>query len=350
MKEDTLDAYAGFLKKFFGIRVKKQSLDERFTPQASAYVKGQLEELLKSQKQEKGQLKGLDPFNRVRIGDCTTFQLPADYDQVYAGSGGDASAAALKIFFEYDFKSAQVLCLQEEAGKRSDTKFNELALADLQPNDLFIRDLGFYSLRFLAAIASGGAFFVSRYKITTLIHYKGKQLHLRELISKMEPGGKLAEFEVELGGDEKIRRALGKVRLIIQKLPRRAVRQKMKKLAKDAHRKSFTPSKEQKLMCHYNVYITNAGAEKLPLETIWMLYTVRWQIELAFKVWKSIFAIDKVKAVNIHRFQCFFYGCLISILLTMPLVWLHKVQFWNEQNKEISEWKVYRMIFSSAPT
>lgn len=32
--------------------------------------------------------------------------------------------------------------------------------------------------------------------------------------------------------------------------------------------------------------------------------------------------------------------------MTIPIVTLYKVYFWNGQQKEISEWKVYRIIFT----
>lgn len=306
LKEKTLDAYGSFIKKISGIRLRRQSLDERFNAAASAYVKAQLEKLLGSQNTQDEKLEGLVCFNRVRIADCTSFQLPASYQQEYKGAGGDGSKAAIKIFFEYDFKTGQVLHLEQESGTRSDTKFNNCTLEDVQPNDLIIRDLGFNSLKFMEQLALKEAYYLTRYKLRTLIFYKNKKTRIGQLISKMNNQQNLAEYEVELGGDEKVRKALGKVRLVIQRLPRRAVKQKMKKLKDDARRKSFTPTKEQKLLCHFNVYITNAQADKLPIESIRGLYGIRWQIELTFKIWKSIFSIDKVKEVKIERFRCFF--------------------------------------------
>jgi IS4 transposase len=39
--------------------------------------------------------------------------------------------------------------------------------------------------------------------------------------------------------------------------------------------------------CDWNFLITNVESEKLNLEAYFLLYGVRWQIELLFKLWKT---------------------------------------------------------------
>lgn len=55
-----------------------------------------------------------------------------------------------------------------------------------------------------------------------------------------------------------------------------------------------------------------------------------------FKVWKSIFSIDKVKRVKIERFKCFLYGRLITLLLESSIIFTVKNIVNEEHNKEIS--------------
>ena len=101
----------------------------------------------------------------------------------------------------------------------------------------------------------------------------------------------------------------------------------------------------KQLLCGYNLYITNALEEKLPTAEIFSIYGLRWQIELLFKIWKSLLLIDNVPPMNICRFECFLYGRLIFILLSTELISCIKSNIQdNECDIEISEWKTMKLI------
>ncbi|HGK0946593.1 TPA: transposase, partial [Streptococcus pneumoniae] len=53
-----------------------------------------------------------------------------------------------------------------------------------------------------------------------------------------------------------------------------------------------------------NLLITNVSSKHLPHNEVYELYSLRWQIEIIFKTWKSIFKIHEVKPVKLERFQC----------------------------------------------
>ena len=63
-----------------------------------------------------------------------------------------------------------------------------------------------------------------------------------------------------------------------------------------------------------NAYITNVSNDIITMNEVHELYSLRWQIEIIFKVWKSIFKINQVKKVKLERFMCFLYGRLISFI------------------------------------
>lgn len=54
-----------------------------------------------------------------------------------------------------------------------------------------------------------------------------------------------------------------------------------------------------------NAYMSNVSDKILDSTQIHELYTLRWQIEIMFKIWKSIFKINEVKKVKIERFKYF---------------------------------------------
>jgi len=90
--------------------------------------------------------------------------------------------------------------------------------------------------------------------------------------------------------------------------------------------------------------MTNAPADKLPAKLVRMVYTIRWQVELLFKIWKSVFKIDKVKKMSIFRFECYIYSKLIAILLTLHIHNKLGQFLWDEEEFELSTIKTAKLI------
>jgi hypothetical protein len=77
------------------------------------------------------------------------------------------------------------------------------------------------------------------------------------------------------------------------------------------------------------------------------LYTIRWQIELLFKVWKSIAHIDKVKKVKRERFECYIYAKLLIIILCWKLFWSVNKHTYKTEKAVVSGYKFFRTILSN---
>ena len=110
----------------------------------------------------------------------------------------------------------------------------------------------------------------------------------------------------------------------------------------DQKRKGIT--KQRLAFCRANAYITNLDAEKLPPDSARRVYSLRWQVEIVFKCWKSGFSLKQVPDIKIERFECFFYGCLIRIIVTTRFFWMIKIRVWNKARIEISEIKAYKLM------
>ena len=114
------------------------------------------------------------------------------------------------------------------------------------------------------------------------------------------------------------------------------------KTDKQNKRKGIT--KERLAFCDVNAYITNTTEEQLPNKLIRLFYSLRWQIEIIFKVWKSIFKIDKVKKMKVERFECFHYANLITIVISTNLFKYFKQYVYHKRKTEISELKTFKVI------
>jgi IS4 transposase len=96
---------------------------------------------------------------------------------------------------------------------------------------------------------------------------------------------------------------------VVESVPEAVAQKRLKKLAEYAQKhKDKQVSEQRKAMCYYNMFITNIAKEKLAPEQIRAVYSLRWQIEIMFKLWKSHYNIDKVKKMSIFRFECHIYA------------------------------------------
>jgi transposase len=167
----------------------------------------------------------------IRLKDSTSIQLPEHLKDVYPGSGG--SKACLKIQFEYDLKTGNILDLSITPFTTSDLKNSYQTFHQVNASDLIIRDLGYISLEFLKQIHLTKAFYLNRIKSNISIWIDGdnqdylavdwyaleKQMRRNRVKSK--------ELTVYLGEKKELR-----CRLIIECIPEDIKKEKLRK----AHR------------------------------------------------------------------------------------------------------------------
>ncbi len=93
-----------------------------------------------------------------------------------------------------------------------------------------------------------------------------------------------------------------------------------------------------------NVYITNAPMKDVPMGHVHDLYSLRWQIGLLFKTWKSFFEMDHCKEIKKERLECHLYGQLIGILLCSSTMFQMRKVLLNKKKRELSEYKAIYII------
>ncbi|WP_416714957.1 transposase, partial [Bacillus cereus] len=184
-------------------------------------------------------------FERIRILDSTTFQVPDRFASTYPGAGGCSHKAGVKI----------------EPGKQSDQAYGATRTGMIQKNELYIRDLGYFRLQDFKSIQDKQGYYLSRLKLPTKIYrkefetvvFKTKssqlkpvyiQIHLEYIMKQLQPGQVYELHDVYVGSKDK--------------LP--------------------TYTERTKLLQGITVYMTNIPTEWVPKEKIYDLYSLRWQI------------------------------------------------------------------------
>lgn len=85
--------------------------------------------------------------------------------------------------------------------------------------------------------------------------------------------------------------------------------------------------------------MTNIPQDLVKKEDIHPLYSLRWQIEILFKTWKSLFKIHRIKKMKKERFECHLYGTLIRLLLCSTLAFQCRRMLYRKHQMETSEYK-----------
>lgn len=356
--KDTLVKVASRITINSGYSISNQAIDQRFNSKCVGFLKGIFLKLLKNKVSIENSVPSeLDKyFNRIRILDATSFQLPEDYRDVYPGSGGSAAISGIKIQLEYDLKSGDIVNLHTEPCAGNDNTFGSMANQEIEKNDLIIRDLGYFSIDEFKNIQKKEAFFISRLKpnIATYIknknleYYKNgspkksslfKRFNLKDVMDDMKPGEMIELKDIFIGKEHKLN-----TRLIVYKLTEKQLEERTKKALKSAKKKGIVKSTNTIDLLGISMYLTNISLDISTFQKIYELYTLRWAIEIIFKIWKSIFHINNIKKVKLDRFECQLYGKLILIILSSSILFKMRKLLLVLKNKEVSEIKLSQVI------
>lgn len=333
----SLQGYLGELL-FRGKVMTKQSLQERFNKYSVDFMEKMLTHAL-SQKLAIQKTFQTTCFKRIIIGDATSYQLSPDYVDKYKGNGGHASISSIKIQYNYDLLTNTIILLSPKSGHHADIKSE---LGEIKKDDLRIDDLGYFHINRFLCIQKTGAYFLSRHRYDVhLYKLQNEKFELIDLV-KLKRGmreGEQRSIICYVGKNE-----LMKIRVVIEKVPQRIVAEKRRKLKLISEGKLKFISKKRLELCAINTYLTNASTVQLPTKEVRKYYSLRWQIELLFKAWKSTYSIDKIKGMKIERFECITYGTLLLIVITSLLLAHYKSTLFVKTNREISEMKFFKII------
>jgi hypothetical protein len=125
-------------------------------------------------------------------------------------------------------------------------------------------------------------------------------------------------------------------------LPEDLIQKKLTKAYRDARKDKRTLSETSKRRICFNLFITNASSEIIPMEYIQDFYRLRWQIELRFKAWKSFYRIDKIKKMKKHRFECYLYATLLLIMINWEIAASILSIIWKTKRRIISIYKFFK--------
>lgn len=328
----------------FGISISKQAYDERFDDTAVAFIKSIFEEQLSKQIEGRIHPDFLKKFTKIRIKDGTRFDLPERLMEYFKGFGGKyTSKAGACIQLEYDLKSNEILGLELTDAKIPDNKEVKEKADDIEKGELVIRDLGYFMLDAIKKIIRNEAYIISRLNTKTKVFEEdGKEISFKGLYQGMTKNHIMhLEKQVLIGQDHKI-----PMRLIIDMVPEEEYQKRIQKIEKYNRRKGHQTTDEYKARARFNLFITNIEAKDIPSKEVYTLYKLRWQIELTFKIWKSVCGIDKIQPMKYQRFICTLYAKLLLVIINNQLINLMQEKFYKKFKKILSKNKCFKTLLS----
>jgi len=345
LKEQSLNDLAVALNCKYGIDITKQSLNERFNQYALLFLKNALEKLLQNQVSLNRFAFASEHFDRILIKDSVCFQIDESLKDIYEGSGGSGSEAAIRIQFEYDVLNGVINDLSVNAFNDQDATDSLATIEKTQAGDLVIRDLAYMNLEVLKRLIEKPVLFICRVnpntKIYELIKENYKELNFNNIKRYMTKHQlSYLEKQVYLSLRYKL-----KVRLMIYLLPDEVVNERLRKAQRNNNKKGRGQiSKEYQARVHFNLFITNGEKDVIPIDKVYQFYKLRWQIELMFKIWKSLCNIDKVKKVKQYRLECYIYSRLIFIVFAWQIIWITATVLFAIDKKPLSYFKTYKTL------
>lgn len=343
-KQVSLNDHSIDLRLKYQLQVTKQSMDQRFNASSVAFVKALLAAQMSQQLSRSIHSEALERFSSVKIKDSTRFWLPDNLKDVYPGNGGTDSGAGMHIQFEFDLKSGQISDMHATNALRQDQTDAVESIGDITAGSLVIRDLGYFSTEVLEQIQKRNAYFITR--LSPRLHvYEFKQGQYRlldiNLLYKKMRKQQITQMElfVFAGSQRKV-----PVRLFLETLPDGQVNKRLRKAKRQAAKKGRQPCDQYKVYRMVNLFITNVETDWLATQHIRTLYRLRWQIELRFKCWKSLWHLDAVKKMKRYRFETYLYATLLHIIINWEIAVNMISMTWYEKRRLLSMYKCFKAL------
>lgn len=306
-----------------GVPITKQGMQQRLTPAAVTFLEAMFEHSRVTLRNEIPlALELLTQFTAIEIVDSSSVALPDKLAEEFPGAGGDGPQASLKLQTVWEFLRGNLNAVIRQTGRQPDQRFQG-HLAYSVPGALFLQDLGYFALTTLRGIAAGKAYFISRHDSQCALYELATETPFDLLAHLGQTSDDQLELMLLVGQDVKL-----PCRVLAVRLPTDVVEERRRKAQANACRKGRTLSAEKLAWLAWNVYITNVPTTMLTLQQVILIYVLRWQIELLFRLWKDEAQLDRVAGHLRERVLCELYAKLIGLVifhyLTAPLRWAER--------------------------
>jgi hypothetical protein len=310
------------------LHITGQGLEQRFTRASAEFMKAVLENAVEQMVCSSSgiEIDLLNRFSKIHIQDGSVIGLPDECVALWQGvqPEGEKGCSALKLHVSLEYKSGQLSGPALANGREHDKK-SPWFCRTLQKGELRIDDLGFFDLEQLEADAKAGGFWITRYKHEVILQQNGQDLALLPFLQ--EQTASQIDIPVHLGKNHHL-----PCRLVAFKADEQTAEKRKQKLREYARKKGISLSEKRLQLAHWTLFLTNAPPGLLSIFEVFVLYRLRWQIELLFRLWKSYSLVDESNCENPWRVLTEIYAKLSAVLVQH---WVLLVSVWHIPNISI---------------
>lgn len=316
-----------------GLCLTPQGLENRWDARTARFLQLVLEQLV-SHKVANYQIPfaSMDAFTQVYVDDSSVVALPEAIVGIWQGLGGKGPVSSVKLQTRLDLKTGELDGPHLVHGKTNDRLAASMHHAPPAAGSLLLRDLGYWKIAEWQAALDGHYYLLSRFKASTQFWLNGQCWTAARWCNGMTD----SQFDqpILLGVKDKI-----PARLLGVRVSPAVAQERRRKLKRKQKERGQTLTDESLALCDWTILITNLSPEQLTLRQGLIWLGVRWQIELLFKLWKSVGKIDKSRSANPWRILCEFYAKLIAMVLQqwlfVPTIWHFPDRSWTKAARTI---------------
>ena len=258
----------------------------------------------------------LEQFTGVYVQDSTWISLPDELHGTWKGppKKNHRHKAALKLHLCFDVLTGRFQQFHITDGMTADSSAAKAA-DPLPPGSLRLADLAYFSLDTLEKLTQDGIYWISRLKANSYLSDEtGEPLDLEKMLRETEEDTHIRK-PIRIGKRKQLQ-----AHLIAERLSQAETDKRRRSIRYRAKRKAQTPSKTLLRLAGWNLYITNIKADPLTPKQIVGIVSIRWQIELMFKGFKSIGKLQDSRSQKPYRILAEIYAKLIALLIQQAVM------------------------------
>jgi len=186
------------------------------------------------------------------------------------------------------------------------------------PGDLVLGDRGFCSPAGIAALQQQGADVLVRWHSSRLPLFNsgGQRFHLLPRLDQLPEPGEVQAWTVMIDGPQS--RLAG--RICALRKSEAAARKALRNIKRKAQMGGPEPKPETLAYAAYVIVFSTLPAEEFSAQQVLEWYRVRWQIDLAFKRWKSLAQMGHLPKQDDSSARAWLYGKLLLALLGQKII------------------------------
>jgi hypothetical protein len=220
-----------------------------------------------------------------------------------------ADRTTWRLHAAYDLATGQIdhLELTDGHGAESLNRF------PFQPGEIEIADRGYARPRDLRPVLDAGAHLIVRtgWNALSFSAADGAPFDLFAVLAGLsQDEGESPVWIRERKGEDPL-----PMRLVFRRKSPQEAREAQKRLLKEARKRGKKPDPRSLEAAQYILLLTSLPAETFPAGEVLALYRLRWQIELAFKRFKSLAGLGQLPAKDPELARTWIHARLITILL-----------------------------------